>query len=130
MALHVVVGEGLDSTGVTSTPSSVLVLRISIGIAVVLTVPFLAMYFFGSRTLVDPTKALAVSREQLARQKTELKKQSDELRELVAVAELSRDAITVTDKNANVVWMNEAFTQLSGYTEEETIGRILCVRPD
>ena len=103
--LHVIVGDELIAANAGATPISALVMRIGIGIAAVLLVPFLAMGFFGRRHLVSPTRALARSRELLARQQTALKRKSDELRELAAIAELSRDAITVTDRDARIVWV-------------------------
>lgn len=123
MPLHVILGEqiALDTTATTQT--STLVSRISLGLALVLLVPFLAMSLFGQRLLVAPTKALSISRETLQRQKTILKQQSEELRELATVAELSRDAVIVTDQHARIIWVNKAFTDLTGYSSEEAIGR-------
>jgi diguanylate cyclase (GGDEF)-like protein/PAS domain S-box-containing protein len=124
MPLHVIVADqiALDTTAKTQT--STLVSRISLGLAFVLLVPFLAMSLFGQRLLVEPTKALSISREKLQLQETTLKQQSEELRELAMVAEMSRDAVIVTDRDSRIVWVNKAFTGLTGYSAEEAIGQI------
>jgi len=121
--LFILVGDALSEGGPKATRARALVMRLSFGISAVLLVPFLAMGFFGRRHLVGPTTALAHSRELLARQKDVLKQQSEELRELATVAELSRDAVTITDREARIIWANAAFTQLTGYTLDEAKGR-------
>ncbi|MEM9974959.1 MAG: EAL domain-containing protein [Pseudomonadota bacterium] len=123
MPLHIVVGEELETASAGTTPTSALVMRISFGITAVLLIAFFAMFLFGRRHLVAPTRALAESRELLTEQKEVLKRQSDELRELAAVAELSLDAVTVNDRHAKIIWVNESFTQLTGYTRDEAKGQ-------
>jgi PAS domain S-box-containing protein len=38
-----------------------------------------------------------------------------------ALASVS-DAVMITDREGVIVWVNEAFTQMSGYSAEETVG--------
>jgi diguanylate cyclase (GGDEF)-like protein/PAS domain S-box-containing protein len=42
---------------------------------------------------------------------------------LVAALEAAANSIIITDKDANIIWINSAFTRLSGYSAEEAIGR-------
>jgi PAS domain S-box-containing protein len=124
MPFHVILGKEITSATTGATRTSMLITRISLGLATVLIVPFLAMSFFGHRHLVAPTRALLLSRELLKHQKETLKQQGEELRELATVAELSRDAVTVTDGDDRIVWVNKAFTELTGYCEDEARGRM------
>lgn len=124
LPLFVRLGDELGVTTVGTTQTSTLVSRIALGLSVVLLVPFLTMSYFGAKHLVAPTHALARSRERLSEQQQQLKLQSEELRELAAVAELSRDAVTVTDSQGRIRWVNHSFTELTGYEQEEVEGKI------
>ncbi len=121
--LLVRLGEGATTFAADGSHTATLVSRIALGLSFVLLVPFLTMSYFGAKHLVAPTQALARSRVQLTEQKDQLRRQSDELRELAAVAELSRDAVTVTDRQGKILWVNHAFTELTGYTQDEVRGR-------
>jgi diguanylate cyclase (GGDEF)-like protein/PAS domain S-box-containing protein len=41
---------------------------------------------------------------------------------LVTALEAAANSIIITDKSANIIWVNSAFTRLSGYSAEEAIG--------
>lgn len=47
-----------------------------------------------------------------------------ELRRLAMVAKRTTNAVVITDTNRKVVWVNEAFTTLTGYTAEEILGKV------
>lgn len=68
-------------------------------------------------TLVEPT-ARAVRR-----QYETLSRQADRLKRMAMVAELSSNAIAITDGAHRVVWTNETFAALTGYTPEQARGR-------
>lgn len=53
---------------------------------------------------------------------TERKKSEEKLRILNTALKAAANAIIVTDKNGEIIWINEAFTKLTGYTTNETIG--------
>jgi diguanylate cyclase (GGDEF)-like protein/PAS domain S-box-containing protein len=53
---------------------------------------------------------------------TERKKAEDELR-IAAVTFETHDAIVITDVNANIVRVNQAFTDVTGYTQDEVLGK-------
>jgi diguanylate cyclase (GGDEF)-like protein/PAS domain S-box-containing protein len=69
--------------------------------------------------VVEPT-ARAVRRQYLA-----LASQTDRLKRLAMVAELSSNAMAVTDERHRVVWVNEAFTALTDYPPARARGRRL-----
>lgn len=67
--------------------------------------------------LVEPT-ARAVRRQYRT-----LASQTDRLKRLAMVAELSSNAMAVTDENHRVIWVNEAFTELTAYMPARAQGR-------
>ncbi|MGY6276467.1 diguanylate cyclase domain-containing protein [Methylomonas sp. MgM2] len=60
----------------------------------------------------------ASNRDITARKKVEM-----ELRLHDAALKACADAIIITDLNANIQWLNPAFCELTGYSEQECIGR-------
>lgn len=67
--------------------------------------------------VVEPT-ARAVRRQYLA-----LSRQTERLTRLARVAELSSNAIAITDARHRVEWINAAFAQLTGFTQAKAQGR-------
>lgn len=67
--------------------------------------------------VVEPT-ARAVRRQYLA-----LSRQTERLTRLARVAELSSNAIAITDAKHRVEWINAAFAQLTGFTQSRAQGR-------
>ncbi len=59
----------------------------------------------------------------IARDITERKLADDKLRLLAKVFESSSEAIVITDAGNHIITVNAAFTQLTGYTPEEVLGR-------
>jgi len=53
---------------------------------------------------------------------TELKLQQERLRQAMVVFENSREGILVTDAEERIILMNRAFTEMTGYTLEESLG--------
>ncbi|KAE9630047.1 ATP-binding protein [Parasedimentitalea maritima] len=53
---------------------------------------------------------------------TELQTKQAELHRLSLVAKHASDSIILTDAEARIVWVNEAFTRVTGYSAEEAIG--------
>ncbi|BAL26244.1 PAS domain S-box protein [Azoarcus sp. KH32C] len=54
---------------------------------------------------------------------TERKRTEDQLRKLSRAVEQSAESILITDVEANIEYVNEAFVRTTGYSREETIGR-------
>ncbi len=46
-----------------------------------------------------------------------------DVRRLAMVAERTTNAVVLTDEHRKIVWTNEGFTRLTGYTAEEAIGK-------
>jgi diguanylate cyclase (GGDEF)-like protein/PAS domain S-box-containing protein len=123
LPLYVRLGDNAIEPIGGNSQTFTLVARILGGLSIVLLIPFLVMSFFGAKHLVAPTHALSRSRARLAQQQDQLRQQSEALRELAAVAELSRDAVIVTDRRARIIWVNQAFVELSGHTQEAVRGK-------
>lgn len=52
-----------------------------------------------------------------------LKKSEDEIRRLALVAHNTTNSVMVTDAEENIIWINEGYTRISGYTLEEIKGK-------
>ena len=61
---------------------------------------------------------LGVTRDISERYRTE-----EKLRQFAAVVENTREGVVITDAKVSIVAVNRAFTGITGYTEEEAIGR-------
>ncbi len=53
--------------------------------------------------------------------------QAERLRRLALVAERSSNAVLLADADRKVVWVNSAFTAITGFTEQESIGQRLGI---
>ena len=54
---------------------------------------------------------------------TEKKRAEDELKKLSMVAKETINGVVISDKDQNVVWVNNAFTKMCGYELDEVIGK-------
>lgn len=66
----------------------------------------------------EPGKILAFVRDI-----TERKKAEEQIRQLSLIARKTINAVIVTDREEKMTWVNEAFTQITGYSLEEALGR-------
>jgi PAS domain S-box-containing protein len=66
----------------------------------------------------DVTLCLARLRAVADRQHAE-----DQLRLLSAAVESAANGIVITDRTAQILWVNRAFTQLTGYSRDEAVGQ-------
>lgn len=56
---------------------------------------------------------------------TESEKNNKKIAELAAVVQKTNNLVTITDKNRNLTWVNDAFVTSTGYSNEEAIGKTL-----
>ncbi|GLY92945.1 ATP-binding protein [Actinoplanes sp. NBRC 103695] len=83
------------------------------------------------RLRVDPVHGHGVARAVLTiTDETAAERTQDELRQatrdaslLALVAQHMNDAVVITDESGRIEWINNAFTELNGYTLEEVLGR-------
>ena len=68
-------------------------------------------------TVVEPTARFVKF------QHRKLVAQAREVRQLALVAELTTSAVMIVDERQNVVWVNDAFTRITGYSLHEALGR-------
>ncbi len=52
-----------------------------------------------------------------------LEKQTQDLKMLSLVAEHTHNGVIVTNCNEDIIWVNKAFTKITGYSKEEIIGK-------
>lgn len=95
---------------------ALIVRHVTLAVALVLILPFGLMSLAGHRSIVGPHEDLRRSRETL-------REREQELRELADIARLSNDAIVTTDLDGIVTWVNPAFTRITGYPLETTVGK-------
>ena len=87
--------------------------RLSVGLA---GVPALVL-LFGSLFLLRDTPSSLAGRGLLAEGRAELER-------LALVARKTTNAVLITDIERRVVWVNEGFTRITGYTLDEVRGRV------
>ncbi|WP_428827293.1 response regulator [Azonexus sp. IMCC34842] len=68
-------------------------------------------------------QAIEALNQLLATKLAELESADLDLRQLSAAVEQSAASIVITDVNARIIYVNQAFTRASGYTAAEVIGR-------
>ncbi|MEE9584257.1 MAG: EAL domain-containing protein [Candidatus Brocadiales bacterium] len=71
----------------------------------------------------DLAKSFNAMAMELEREITERERRELELRKLSLVVEQSNNMVMITDVNGNIEYVNPRFTQVTGYTSEEVIGR-------
>jgi sigma-B regulation protein RsbU (phosphoserine phosphatase) len=74
------------------------------------------------RTLVDQVAAAIENArlyEAIQRELKERKRAESQLMLQSAALESAANAIVITDRNANILWVNHAFCELTGYSAEE-----------
>lgn len=77
----------------------------------------------GIRRLEQSSRKLKLANNRLNRTVEELTKAGEQLQLAAQVFEESREAITITDSEANIITVNEAFTRITGYLPEEVAGK-------
>ncbi|NIZ12771.1 response regulator [Phaeobacter sp. HF9A] len=60
---------------------------------------------------------------ELSWREQELESKQTELEQLSAVAQNASDSIILTDPNGRIIWTNDAFSQMTGFSAKEALGR-------
>lgn len=60
----------------------------------------------------------------IARDVTEQRAAKERLQQAEAVFESTREAVLITDHASNIVYVNPSFTRITGYSEQEVIGKM------
>lgn len=69
------------------------------------------------------TNGLAVKIAGTSQDITEQEQAKQQLQLLTTAVEAADNGIVIVDRNGKIVWVNHAFTKLTGYSEKEAIGR-------
>lgn len=68
-------------------------------------------------------KSLIQSKEQAEQAELTIRRYSRDLERLAMVARHTTDSVVITDADGKILWTNQAFTKLTGYTLEEVLGK-------
>ncbi len=68
------------------------------------------------------TQALETKETELKRANTRMASHQKELRKLSLVARKANDSVVLSDPNRRIMWVNEAFSRVTGFSSEEAIG--------
>jgi PAS domain S-box-containing protein len=68
-------------------------------------------------------RAARKTRSQLVKALDQLNEQAQALRLQTSALEAAANGISITRRNGNIVWVNRAFTRLTGYASEEVVGK-------
>lgn len=91
--------------------------KVAIGVAVAaLLLPFVVLGVSGFQAIVKPHR-------QLQKSQSELFEKSERLAELAQIAEMASEAIIVTDAQGRATWVNKAFSDMTGYTANDVLGK-------
>ena len=61
--------------------------------------------------------------EEISKQMAQIKAGQQELRKLSLIATRTKNGVIITDNHGRIEWINDAFTQISGYTLPEALGK-------
>lgn len=86
-------------------------------------VSFAAVYILGRRVLLNPYQELDRSRKALTEKAEQLQESEQSARQLAMVAENANDSIIITDVQGITLWVNAAFSEMTGYRPDEILGR-------
>lgn len=82
------------------------------------------LFFLGALLLVlAPTIAAARLSDRRRTLIAKLEKRDEELERLSLVAKHASDSVLLSDPDGKIIWVNDGFTRMTGYTSEEAIGR-------
>ena len=75
------------------------------------------------RQRITLEKSLIQSKEQAEQAELTIRRYSRDLERLAMVARHTTDSVVITDAEGKILWTNQAFTKLTGYTLEEVLGK-------
>lgn len=71
----------------------------------------------------ERTEKLAQSNKRLREEIAERKRIEEKLLLQTTALEAAANAVVITDVKGNIIWVNKAFSQMTGYTSDEIIGK-------
>lgn len=90
----------------------------------------LSIFYISNRRLknevkqrIELEKSLIQSKVEAEQAEDTIRQYSKELERLAMVAKHTTDSVIITDADGMTIWVNQAFTKLTGYTLEEVMGK-------
>ncbi|MWD28329.1 response regulator [Aquicoccus sp. SCR17] len=68
-------------------------------------------------------RAILMAQTETLRANKDLRRQQETLRRMSLVARHARDGLIITDHEGTILWVNEAFSDMTGYRPDEAVGR-------
>jgi PAS domain S-box-containing protein len=97
---------------------------------VIVSLVILSVFYISNRRLKDEVKQRIVLEKSLIQSKVEaeqaedtIRQYSKELERLAMVAKHTTDSVIITDAYGLTLWVNQAFTKLTGYSLDEVVGK-------
>ena len=84
---------------------------------------FLTFVIQAWRRRIDKERALLATAEALDETVRDLRASQEEAQRLALVASHANDSVIETDPSRRITWVNNAFTEITGYTAEEAFGK-------
>jgi PAS domain S-box-containing protein len=88
-----------------------------------LTILFLAVTAIGARRINGSIVHNIRLRLRDAEQVSAIRRSEEHARKLSMVAARTDNAVVITDRQGRIEWVNDGFTRVSGYSQEEVVGR-------
>ena len=97
---------------------------------VIVSLVILSIFYISNRRLkkeviqrIELEKSFIQSKEAAEQAEETIRQYSKELERLAMVAKHTTDSVIITDADGATIWVNQAFTKLTGYTLEEVMGK-------
>lgn len=97
---------------------------------IIVSLVILSIFYISNRRLknevkqrIELEKSLIQSKVAAEHAEETIRQYSKELERLAMVAKHTTDSVIITDADGATIWVNQAFTKLTGYTLEEVMGK-------
>lgn len=114
----------------TSVPDSKKINHELIGSILAVSLVILSIFYVSNRRLKNEVRQRGLLEDSLIKAKVDaeyaeqtIRQYSKDLERLAMVAKHTSDAVIITDSEGKTIWVNQAFTKLTGYSYEEMLGK-------
>jgi PAS domain S-box-containing protein len=82
-----------------------------------------ALHYLALLFMLTATGGLVWARRRIDTDTTLLERQADQLDRLALAAERSPSSVVITDESRRIVWVNDAFTRMTGFGADDGVGQ-------